>query len=107
MLAIENQVCSFELALKLKSLGFTKTAHFTWVRGKLDRIWLEPSDEFPSKPIVLDSAYAYTVAELMYLLKKYTNWEFIDLRDNQADYLAEIIINEINDGQIDPKDLKL
>ncbi len=40
------------------------------------------------------------VAELLQILHKYTNWEMVDLQFNMAEYLCEIVINEIEGGHI-------
>ena len=107
---LEDQVCSLEQAKKLKKLCVNLNARNVWITGRWDN-YLHLKTGYGwnllSKKEKESAISAPTIAEMMYLLKNYTNWKFVDLRDNQADYLADILINEIKDGQIDPKELKL
>lgn len=102
---IEDQVASYDQSLKLVKLGVRLESVWSW---EIDT--KELCFDVLSCPLVdLSDLYvpSYTVAEMMYILHNYTNWEFLDLRDNQAEYLVDILINEITDGQIKVEDLKL
>jgi hypothetical protein len=109
----EDMVCSFDQAEELDNLGLhLSSALYSWRKisrnhNPIRYVLLETGDIFGGYGSIIGIFPAYTVAELMHLLKEYTTCEFVDLRDNQADYLADILINEIKDHQVDPKELKL
>jgi hypothetical protein len=96
---IEDQVTPFDQAKKLVELGLWLKSVWSWEQDTKKLCF-----DMPYSPIWIP---AYTVAELIYLINRYTNWEFVDLRDKQAEYLADILINEIIDGQMNVRELEL
>lgn len=79
MLAIEQQVCSLELAKRLKELGVKQESYFYWKEDAPDQdayLIERNSRYFASKGVILGSAF--TVAELGEFLGKFkTEQKFI------------------------------
>lgn len=83
---LETQVCSLELARKLKYLGVKQESYFV-IRDDGNKIW-HPRD-YNEYQYDLEIAYAaFTVAELLHLIGK----PITVPADDAADYLAEELI---------------
>lgn len=97
---IEDQVCPLKQAQILSELELWPGSQFYWLRKNRDE-WVI-GDRRPRG--MSDCAFysAFTIGEMIEILNKYSNWEFIDIMENMAEYLAEILIEEVKSVQIDP-----
>lgn len=74
---LEDQVCSLELAKKLKELGVKQESLFVWIQRKPESANEEPhwyvkqEGNWPAGMKLYDSNSAFTVAELGEMLKGY------------------------------------
>jgi len=93
---LENQVCSLELAKKLKELGVKQESLFYWrYNDGMDEWFIDEWDEFgPGKEFIssLKATSAFTVAELLEMLKEPV---LVPVDGSAADYLAKIIIRQL------------
>lgn len=95
---LENQVCSLELAKKLKEFGFKQDSLFYWIPDDTERgsygIWY-----YSDQGYVTDSQWerkisAFTVTELSLFLKEW-NVGFNILKMTRSDERKNIILYEI------------
>ncbi len=85
---IENQVCSFELAEKLKELGVEQNSLYYYSQGPLDdSLQLGKLDNGWSEPV--ENISAFTATELLEMLP-----EFILPETEDEDYVLTIRQNE-------------
>lgn len=103
---IEEQLCPLEQAKILSELELWPWSQFYWIREKGVVDW-HVSIGPPAPAYSYEFYNAFTVGEMIEILNKYSNWEFIDISDNMALYLAEILIEEIKGLQIDPTKVNL
>jgi len=106
---LEDQVCSLELAKKLKELGFKQESLFTWRDNGFNKNWhirlsLELQDRLFSKEIfenisetanMKQYAAAYTVAELGEILRPYLGKSIFHGLDEELKQ-ATFMLNEAN-----------
>ena len=72
---LTDQVCSLELAKKLKGLGVEQNSYFSWVKWEDNGITVSKSDDLQGLDKAIAERYsAFTIAELGELLKDITLW---------------------------------
>ncbi len=121
---LSKQVCSRELAEKLKELGFPQNSLFYWSYGPEDDIDLTYG--LKKENIYLINISAYTVAELGEMLKEIMSnisefwqsngklcigYEIVNpvylYADTEADARAKMLIYLAENNLINPKEIKL
>jgi hypothetical protein len=104
---LTDSCCSFEQSKKLRELGVNAESEFHWVLNSARENWRVVQAGSLRDFSFLPRYEAYSVAELLSILYHYSNREYVDLKERMAEYLANILITEIDDDQIDPKEIKL
>lgn len=104
----EWKVAPLEMSKKLVELGVVLDTEKNWEYANFVEKWcVTEFDSEWAEGTRREWYPAPDVSELIQILTKCSNWEFIDLMENMAEYLACIVIEEINEGQLKPEDLKL
>lgn len=95
---LEQQVCSLDLAQRLKELGVKEASYFVWCNHESPSA--KPCD-WHLEPALFDcevsteGVSAFTVAELLQMLKEPV---LVPVDGSAADYLAGLIIKQHEDG---------
>lgn len=129
MTTIEKQVCSLELAKRLKELGVKQESLFYWFKNRFkdNAFEVERSDHMVSYGNWIDSYSAFTCSELGEMLPKYSlsgKWQIGFASEyvcrvsqkyfkgvnplyskTEADARAKMLIYLIENGLIQAKDL--
>jgi len=103
---VEKQVCSFELAERLKELGVKQESFFYWIPEDVSRIdWsVESSDNIASESSQSSEALsAFTVAELgetlpREIIRDGLHLHMEELRNASGEWITKYIL-EYKDGQ--------
>jgi hypothetical protein len=99
-MTLESQVCSLELARKLKELGVKQDSYFRWYRGKILRGNQLTQELRRGAPPVS----AFTVAELGEMLPRLANYRIWQQHSTNSSKLAgkwAITINDVKDDKFD------
>lgn len=115
---LEDQVCTFEQAKILNTLGCKASSHYSYYTADGVNWELIPTSMVTIDPEYDTIAYyAYTAAELGVLLGEHTNdvvfvngeWSFVIGRSEgtEASERASALIWRIGNGYAKPEDLKL
>lgn len=102
---LEQQVCSLDLAKKLKKLGVKQESVFRWITGDRSNEYYKRNEVFKVQCTDGDGQWvpdhweevcaAFTVAELVELLTVANTDIIVALQDINADHLAKKLIYEI------------